>query len=408
MRRTLAMALSALAWTGAAIGQPADDRPGQRFEVQPDSLPRPFATPSASNPPDYEAQPLDAPFRVPDGFRVNSFAAQLPHARWLAVAPDGAVFVALSAAGEVVLLRDLDADGTAEARATFAAGFQRPHGLALMGAHLYVVDVEAVWRLPYVPGAVAPGGPRERVTAAGALGDGGGHWTRNIAFGPDGGAFFVAIGSHGNIAEEPAPRATVQAFDGGGSGQRTFASGLRNPVGIAFHPESRDLYVVVNERDGLGDGLVPDYLTRLEDGGFYGWPYSYIGSNPQPGFADRRPELVARAIVPDLLFRAHSAPLGLAFYDGTQFPPEYRGDAFVALHGSWNAGRPTGYAVVRVPFKSGRPLGHYETFMTGFWIKGTDTAVVRGRPAGLAVAADGSLLVADDYAGVVWRVSYRR
>ncbi|MGH6954896.1 MAG: PQQ-dependent sugar dehydrogenase, partial [Alphaproteobacteria bacterium] len=198
------------------------------------------------------------------------------------------------------------------------------------------------------------------------------------------------------------------AFDGGGGGQRTFASGLRNPVGIAFHPESRDLYVVVNERDGLGDGLVPDYLTRLEDGGFYGWPYSYIGSNPQPGFADRRPDLVARAIVPDLLFRAHSAPLGLAFYDGAQFPPEYRGDAFVALHGSWNAGRPTGYAVVRVPFKSGRPLGHYETFMTGFWIKGTDTAVVRGRPVGLAVAADGSLLVADDYAGVVWRVSYRR
>jgi glucose/arabinose dehydrogenase len=345
--------------------------------------------------------------RVPPGFRVNVFADGLAHARWMTVAPGGDVFLAESGAGRVTLLRDADGDGTAELEVPFAAGLERPHGLAVRPGWLYVADTERVWRYAYEPGQTRAKGPPEAVTAAGALGGGAGHWTRNIAFNPDGTRFYVAIGSRANIAEEPPPSATVQEFAADGTRQRTFASGLRNPVGIAFYPGADDLYVVVNERDTLGDALVPDYLTRITPGGFYGWPYSYLGSNPQPGRAHKRPDLVAKAIVPDLLFLAHSAALGLVFYDADQFPPDYRGDAFVALHGSWNSGRPRGYTVVRVPFRDGRPAGHYETFASGFWVRGEKRAQVWGRPAGLAVAADGSLLVADDVSQRVWRITYR-
>ena len=197
-----------------------------------------------------------------------------------------------------------------------------------------------------------------------------------------------------------------QVFDLDGGGQRTFASGLRNPVGIAFRPGGDALYVVVNERDGVGDEMVPDYLTRIEDGDFFGWPYAYLGPNPQPGYGDRRPDLVARTKLPDVLFRSHSAPIGLVFYDGKSFPDDYRGDAFVALRGSWNAAVPRGYMIVRVPFEDGRPAGGYQVFATGFWERGENTASVWGRPAGLAVAADGSLLIADDTGGVIWRISY--
>jgi glucose/arabinose dehydrogenase len=260
--------------------------------------------------------------------------------------------------------------------------------------------------VPYAEGMDKATTRPQRITPAGAFGSGGGHATRNIAFSPDGKKLYVAIGSASNVAEDPAPRATIQEFAADGSGQRTFASGLRNPVGIAFYPGSDDLYTVVNERDGLGDGLVPDYLTRVKEGGFYGWPYSYIGSHPQPGYADKRPDLVKSAIVPDLLFQAHSAPLGLAFYTARQFPEKYRGGAFVGLHGSWNAGVPRGYTVAFVPFDGGRPASHYEIFMSGFWVDGDSTARVIGRPVGTAIAKDGSLLVADDVANVIWRVSY--
>lgn len=386
----------------AAVEQP----PGERFEVRLADLPPPYASVSALNPPRTVPVPADARLRVPPGFEVNVFAAGLEGARALAVAPNGDVFLAQSSPGRVTLLRDRDGDGAAESVTVFASGLDRPHGLAVRPAWLYVADTLAVWRYGYNPGDTRSRTGSEPVTAPGALGDGSGHWTRNIAFHPDGTRFYVAIGSRGNIAEEPSPRATVQEFVAGAP-LGTFASGLRNPVGIAFYPGTDDLFVVVNERDGLGDGLVPDYLTRLTPGGFYGWPYSYLGSNPQPGFADKRPDLVRRAIVPDLLFESHSAPLGLVFYSGDQFPPDYRGDAFVALHGSWNAGRPRGYVVARVPFRDGRPVGHYETFASGFWARGRDRAQVWGRPAGLAVAADGALLVADDVSGRVWRISYR-
>ncbi len=219
---------------------------------------------------------------------------------------------------------------------------------------------------------------------------------------------FVGVGSSGNLGVEPEPKATIQRFDADGSNQTTFASGTRNPTALAFHPQTGELWAVVQERDGLGDNLPSDYLIRVQQGGFYGWPYAYIGKHPQPGFAKLAPDKVEATITPDLLFQAHSSLLDLVFYEGDQFPAEYKGSLFVAVKGSWNRSVPTGYKVVRVPFKDGRPEGYYENFATGFWASGEQRAEVWGRPAALAVAKDGALLVADDTGGTIWRISYSK
>lgn len=386
----------------------ADRDPGTRIEVHAADLPPPHATPSTANPARVVKAPPDAAPKLPRGFHANLFASGLSDARWLTVAPNGDVFLAEPSAGKITLLRDSKGSGSADLVTTFANGFDEPHGMAFHDGYLYVADTERVWRFAYKPGQTKAEGKPEAVIGPNLIGEGTGHWTRNIAFSPDGSHFYVTVGSQSNIGEDPSPRATVQEFTADGKMHDTYASGLRNPVGIEFYPGTSDLFVVVNERDTMGDGLVPDYLTKLTRGGFYGWPYSYIGSHPQPGYAERRPDLVAKAIVPDLLFESHSAPLGLVFYQGNQFPAEYRGSAFVALHGSWNAKEPRGYMVVNVPFKNGRPEGYYQAFMTGFWMKGSATAEVWGRPVGLAVANDGSLLVADDGGNRVWRVSYKK
>jgi glucose/arabinose dehydrogenase len=220
-------------------------------------------------------------------------------------------------------------------------------------------------------------------------------------------ALYVGVGSWGNLGVEPEPKATIQRFDADGSNQTTFASGTRNATALAFHPTTGELWAVVQERDGLGDNLPSDYLIRVQQNGFYGWPYAYIGKHPQPGFAQLAPDKVNATIAPDLLFQAHSSLLDLVFYEGDQFPAEYKGSLFVALKGSWNRSEPTGYKIVRVPFKDGRPEGYYENFATGFWASGEQRAEVWGRPAALAVAKDGSLLVADDTGGTIWRISYK-
>ena len=407
LAQLLAVIVPALVLAPAVQAQGVSDQTvGQRIHIRAADLPAPYATPSTGNPARRIARPAAPRWNLPPGFRANLFADGLDHARWMAVAANGDVFLAEPRAGRITVLRDGDGDGAAETVAPFARGLGRVHGLAFHGGYLYFADTGQVWRFAYRPGDLRAAAPPEPVTSAAALGAGGGHWTRNIAFGPDGRHFYVSVGSRGNIGIEAPPRATVQRFGTDGGGQITFAHGLRNPVGIAIHPGSGDLYVVVNERDGLGDGLVPDYLARIVEGAFYGWPYAYVGPNPDPTFGARQPALVARTRVPEVLFRSHSAPLGLVFYDAGQFPGDYRGDAFVALHGSWNASRPTGYSIVRVPFAEGRPQGHYEIFASGFWASGERTAQVWGRPAGLAVARDGSLLVADDVGQVVWRLSY--
>jgi glucose/arabinose dehydrogenase len=246
------------------------------------------------------------------------------------------------------------------------------------------------------------------ITKKGVFGIVQGHQNRPLVVDPKTGVLFVGVGSSGNLGVEPEPKATIQRFDADGANQTTFASGMRNPTALAFHPQTGELYAfaLVQERDGLGDRLLSDYLTRVQEGGFYGWPYAYIGKHLQAGFANRAPDKVNATITPDLLFEAHSSALDLMFYEGEQFPPEYKGSAFVALKGSWNSSEPTGYKVVRVPFKDGRPEGYYENFVTGFWISGEQRAEVWGRPAALAVAKDGSLLIADDTGGTIWRVTY--
>lgn len=407
-RTFLAVFFIAVVFCAGAAAAAADRAPGTRIEVRAADLPAPGATPSASNPALVVKAPPGAEPRLPPGFHANLFAAGLSDARWLAVAPNGDVFLAQPSEGAITLLRDANGDGKADLVTTFADGFTEPHGMAFHGDHLYVADTERVWRIPYKAGQIKADGKPEPVIGPGLIGDDTGHWTRNIAFSPDGSHFYVTVGSQSNIGEDPLPRATVQEFSADGKMQKTFASGLRNPVGIEFYPGTSDLYVVVNERDNMGDGLVPDYLTKLARGGFYGWPYSYIGSHPQPGYAGKKPDLVAKAIVPDLLFESHSAPLGLVFYQGNQFPVDFRGGAFVALHGSWNAASPRGYMVAYVPFKNNQPEGYYEAFMTGFWTAGSHRAEVWGRPVGLAVANDGSLLVADDGGNRVWRISYQK
>jgi len=283
----------------------------------------------------------------------------------------------------------------------------KPYGLAWRDNHVLVADQDGIWSVPHNLGALRAGSSEtKRVDQVPLFGIVQGHQNRHLVIDPKTGALFVGVGSSGNLGVEPEPKATIQRFNADGSNQTTFASGMRNPTALAFNPESGDLYALVQERDGLGDELPSDYLIRVQQGGFYGWPYAYIGQHPQPGFAERAPDKVKATITPDLLFEAHSSVLDLVFYEGDQFPPEYKGDAFVALKGSWNRSEPTGYKVVRVPFKDGRPEGYYENFTTGFWVSGEQRAEVWGRPAALAVAKDGSLLVADDTGGTIWRIAY--
>ena len=386
-----------------ASGTHAADRPGEVFRISVKDLPKPYATPGVANPSDRITRPVGTMPEVPAGFAISVYASGLRNPRWMAPAPNGDVFLAEPSAGRITVLHK--ADGKVQAR-DFADGFDYPHGLLFAKGALFVADLKAVWKLAYADGALKSD-KRERVTSAADLSPRGYHVTRDLAVDSKG-TIYIGIGSASNVGEDPPTRATVQTIAPDGS-LRTFAAGLRNPVGMEFYPGTDDLFVTVNERDGLGDGLVPDYLTHVQAGAFYGWPYSYLGQHPDPDFGNKRLDLQARAVMPDLLFRAHSAPLGLVFYEGAQFPPAYRGDAFVALHGSWNSSTPTGYKVVRVPFKNARPTGTYENFVTGFWrddAKPGSPARVWGRPAGLAVATDGSLLIADDAGNVVWRVSY--
>jgi glucose/arabinose dehydrogenase len=364
-------------------------------------LPAPFATPSATNRTTVVAKPDARELRVPMGFRVNVFADNLRAPRTMAYSPNGDLFVAQSNAGSILILRDTNTDGAADQRVVYAEGLQRPFGLAFQSGYLYVGEEGRIVRYRYQPGETRPSGMAQQVVQLPTRG----HWTRNIIFSADGRKMYVAVGSQSNKNDGEDPvRAAINEYNPDGTGHRIFASGLRNPVGMAWQPGTNVLWTVVNERDTLGDDLVPDYATSVKDGGFYGWPYSYIGSNYDPEHAGKMVDLVRRAIVPDVLLPAHSAALGITFYTATQFPQRYRNGAFVALHGSWNRATPSGYEVVFVPFQNGRP-GPVEDFVSG-WHLTDNPNTTWGRPVGVLVARDGSLLISDDGGGKIWRVNY--
>jgi glucose/arabinose dehydrogenase len=346
---------------------------------------------------------------------VELYATGLDNPRLIRVAPNGDLFVAESASGKLKILRGARPDGSAKETFVFASDLHQPFGIAFypLGPNpkwVYVGNTDGIVRFPYQSGdtrarsagvqiADLPGGGRLR---------GGGHWTRDLVFSNDGKRLFASVGSHSNVDDsdthpEEHHRADVLEFTPEGAFVKVYASGLRNCVGEAIHPSTGELWCSTNERDGLGDNLAPDYITHVEERGFYGWPWFYIGGHPDPRHPGKHPELKDKVLVPDVLLQPHFASLEMLFYDGKQFPAAYRGDAFAAEHGSWNRAVRTGYEVIRVPMRNGRATGEYEDFLTGFV---TPTGEVWGRPVGVAVAQDGSLFVSDDGSRSIWRVRY--
>jgi glucose/arabinose dehydrogenase len=332
---------------------------------------------------------------------VDVYADNMDRPRMMTLAPNGDIFVAQSSAGTVTVLRDANKDGTPEARFKYVEGQRGVFGMAFHDGYLYLGRSDSLIRYKYTPGDTIAQGAPEKLADYPASG----HSTRNVIFSRDGRKMYVAVGSQSNkSAGEPEIRAAINEYNPDGTGHRIFASGLRNPVGLALQPGTNTIWTAVNERDTLGDDLVPDYITSVKDGGFYGWPYSYIGSNYDPEHVGKMPDLVKRAIVPDVLIPAHSAALGVTFYTATQFPSRYQNGAFVGLHGSWNRSKPQGYKVAFVPFTNGRP-GPIEDFLTG-WTVSESPNQVWGRPVGVFVAPNGSLLVADDGGSKIWRVRF--
>jgi len=402
---------SVLAGQGAA-GDWTTDAPGVRHRITPTDMPQPYTTRSVDAGSRVIKRPDGALPQVPAGFKVAEYATALSTPRLIRTAPNGDLFVAESYAGRVRVLRGA---GRAETSEVFAADLHQPFGIAFYPPgpdpqYVYVADTDAVLRFPYRSGDLKARGPAETVVPdlpGGGRLRGGGHWTRDIVFSLDGKKMFVSVGSLTNDYEEPnAPeerRADILQYNPDGTGYRLYATGIRNAVGIEVNPQTGDLWASVNERDGLGDDLVPDYVTRVRDGGFYGWPWYYIGPNQDPRHKGEQAELRDRVLVPDVLIQSHSASLEMMFYAAGQFPSEYTGDAFAAEHGSWNRARRTGFKVIRVLLRNGVPTGEYEDFMTGFV---TPSGDVWGRPVGVAEAKDGSLLVSDDGSNTIWRVSY--
>ncbi|MGF1461175.1 MAG: PQQ-dependent sugar dehydrogenase, partial [Leptolyngbyaceae cyanobacterium] len=371
----------------------------QPIRISIDDLPAPYASESASQSPQVVAVPEEPILLVPDGFVVNVFAEGLDRPRWLALTPEGDVLVTETRENRIRRLRDTNGNGVADEMSVFADsnnGLNIPFGMAFSGDAFFLGNTDAVLRFPYQSGQETLSGRGKQI--AELPGDGyRQHWTRNVVLAPSGDRLYVSIGSQSNVDEEPLPRASVQVMNLDGTEQATFASGLRNPVGLDFHPQTGDLFVTVNERDGLGDDLVPDYFTQIQPGEFYGWPYAYLtpellDPRQQVGDRSKAPQLAAQTQTPDVLFQSHSAALGLQFYDGITFPDKYHNGAFVAFRGSWNRSQGTGYKLVFIPFdESGEALGYYEDFLTGFLIDPSGPTTW-GRPVGLLMLPDGSLL----------------
>jgi glucose/arabinose dehydrogenase len=411
-----------------------DVKPGIFRKIVPSDLPKPYATKSVSTKSRIVPRPAGLLPQAPAGFKVGLFADGLVVPRVIRVAPNGDIFVVETRAGRVRVFRGISADGKPRESSVFATGFHEPYGMVFypLGKNpkwLYVANTDSVVRYAYKNGDLKATGEPEVVIAdlpssrsrdenawkaydlavsQGKTPPDHGHWTRDLAFSLDGKRLFIGVGSASNVDdpdEHPSEtrRANILEYTPEGKFVKVYASGIRNPSGIAVNPTTGQLWCSVNERDGLGDDLVPDYITHVQEGGFYGWPYYYLGSNPDPRHLGKHPELKDKVIVPDVLLQSHTASLQMTFYDGKQFPAEYRGDIFASQHGSWNRLVRSGYEVVRVPLKNGKSNGVYEDFLTGFL---TPEGDVWGRPVGVATAPDGSLLVSDDGSGSIWRVSY--
>ena len=424
-----AMAQSGNLVGAAAFGDWRTDRPGVSRLIKPEDLPKPGATPSAANVSRVVPRPSSTMPQVPAGFRAELFAEGLSGPRQMQVAPNGDIFVAETRAGRIRVLRAPDGNPRPSTSAIYAGGLNKPFGIAFFPngdnpRWIYVANTDNVVRFSYNKGDIKAAKQPEIVVAQ--LPHGYGHSTRDIAFTKDNKRMLISVGSESNDAvgmgsapagatswndEHPlgaswgseTDRAAVLTFDPNGKRLGVFATGIRNCVGLAVHPTTGDVYCSTNERDGLGDNLVPDYVTRVREGAFYGWPWFYIGGNEDPQHIGQRPDLKEKVTVPDVLIQAHSASLGITFYNGNAFPAEYVGDGFAAEHGSWNRSKRTGYKVVRIRLKDGIPTGEYQDFVTGFVINDSE---VWGRPVGVAVAHDGALLVSEDGNGTIWRITH--
>jgi glucose/arabinose dehydrogenase len=396
-----------------AYGDWRTDAPGVRRLITPADMPKPYATSSAQNDAHVVSRPSNAWPQVLPGFKVDQIATGLSGPRLIRTAPNGDLFIAESQKGQIRVLRGIGSDGRAQTVQVFATGLNKPFGIAFypLGANpqfVYVANTGSVVKFPFQNGDLKARGRAQTVVATipgGGFLHGGGHWTRDITFSPDGQKMFVSVGSHSNVSDdaEEDHRADILEFNPDGSGERIYAAGIRNAVGIAIDPSTGVLWASVNERDDLGDDLVPDYITSVKDGGFYGWPWYYIGSNQDPRHAGKHPELKDKVIGPDVLLQSHSASLEMTFYEGKMFPSEYSGYAFAAEHGSWNRSKRTGYKIIYVPVHNGKATGEYVDFVTGFV---TPNGEVWGRPVGVTVASDGALIFTDDGSDSVWRVTY--
>ncbi|MGA2715243.1 MAG: sorbosone dehydrogenase family protein [Bryobacteraceae bacterium] len=393
----------------SAFASYATEKPGTWRKITPADLPKPFATASANMRAMIVPRPADAWPQALPGFKVELFASGLDTPREIRTAPNGDLFVMESNKGEILIFRGVTPDGKAKEQSVFATGLKQSFGMAFYPPgnnpqYVYAASTDSVVRFPYKSGDLKASGPAESIITGLPRG---GHWTRDLAFSPDGKRLFVSVGSGSNIDDpETHPgehdRAAIREYTPDGKFVKLYASGIRNPVGIAINPITGELWCSTNERDGLGDNLVPDYVTHVQEGAFYGWPYYYMGSNPDPRLP-AHPELNGKVTVPDVLLQPHNASLELTFYSGSQFPAEYKGDIFAAEHGSWNKAMRAGYEVIRIPLKDGHASGLYEDFLTGFV---TPSGDVWGRPVGVATAPDGSLMVTDDGSKSIWRVSY--
>jgi glucose/arabinose dehydrogenase len=374
------------------------------------AMPAPFATKSTTNNSSMKDWPEGTGPKAPAGFTVTKFATGFKNPRNTYIGPNGDIFVVESgtklSSDEITILRDKDNDGTYETREIFAQGLNKPYGVLILNNYFYIGNTDGLYRYPYTVGQLKLEGKGQKIVELPAGGYNN-HWTRNLIANADGSKIYITVGSGSNVGENGMDnekrRAGVLEVNPDGTGEKVYASGIRNPVGIDWNPVNKELWVAVNERDGLGDDLVPDYITSVKPGGFYGWPYSYFGQNEDPRMKGQGKELVAKALVPDVPVGSHTASLGLAFYTGNSFPAKYKNGAFVGQHGSWNRATLSGYKVLFVPFKDGKP-GKPEDFLTGF-VASEDHSQVYGRPVDVTVMNDGSLLVNDDAGNTLWKVS---